>query len=201
MQPVCLMRTRFRLGAHAAVLSVQRTHTKYRRLADSPPETHRLHGSLSPCLCSCKAARDSQVLGVLSSERRRYVIWFGSGIQTQCGLHGSHPEPEFLRKGFRDCNNYSIEMVLRKHNFVPIRVSCRRRFLRPHCGEGLGLQTSPVSLLQTVGEPSVLGARTLCPYVPLRAKPKRKRVCKRDTGARHSSLRSRRSPLPGSTSA
>ncbi|MGN0420132.1 MAG: hypothetical protein ACI4E4_06745, partial [Acetatifactor sp.] len=55
-------------------------------------------------------------------------------------------------------------------------------FLRPHCGETLGLQTSPVSLLQTVGEPSVLGARTLCPYVPLRAKPKRKRVCTRDTG-------------------
>ena len=36
----------------------------------------------------------------------------------------------------------------------------------------------PMCLLQTVGEPSVLGARTLCPYVPLRAKPKRERVCK-----------------------
>ena len=31
-----------------------------------------------------------------------------------------------ISSSFRDCNNYSIEMVLRKHNFVPIRVSCRR---------------------------------------------------------------------------
>ena len=40
----------------------------------------------------------------------------------------------------------------------------------------------PMCLLQTVGEPSVLGARTLCPYVPLRAKPKRERVCKQTFG-------------------
>ena len=67
-----------------------------------------------------------------------------------------------ISSSFRDCNNYSIEMVLRKHNFVPIRVSCRlslsssalRRdpwaadescvsladdcFLRPRCGGTLG---------------------------------------------------------------
>ena len=42
----------------------------------------------------------------------------------------------------------------------------------------------PMCLLQTVGEPSVLGARTLCPYVPLRAKPKRERVCKQTFGPR-----------------
>ena len=47
---------------------------------------------------------------------------------------------------FRDCNNYSIEMVLRKHNFVPIRVSCRRRFLRPHCGGAWAADESCVSL-------------------------------------------------------
>ena len=75
-----------------------------------------------------------------------------------------------ISSSFRDCNNYSIEMVLRKHNFVPIRVSYRRshsssalrrgpwaayescvsladdRFLRPRCDGTLGLHTSPVSL-------------------------------------------------------
>ena len=48
--------------------------------------------------------------------------------------------------------------------------------------EYLELSTRPVCLLQTVGEPSVLSARSLRTYVPLRAKPKRKRVCKKYTG-------------------
>ena len=171
-----------------------------------------------------------------------------------------------ISSSFRDCNNYSIEMVLRKHNFVPIRVSCRCRFLRPHCGETLGLQTSPVSLADDCSlRPRCGGTlgcrRVLClscrrwlsssalrrgpwaadescvsladcrravgtwgthfvplctatceaqaeaclqeryrgsskqPKVPPQP-PTRKHVCMRDTGARHSSLRSRRSPYP-----
>ena len=59
----------------------------------------------------------------------------------------------------------------------------------------LGLSTRPVCLLQTVGEPSVLSARTLRTYVPLRAKPKRKRVCKRYTGLGEKALGTLPQPL------
>ena len=65
----------------------------------------------------------------------------------------------------------------------------------------LGLSTRPVCLLQTVGEPSVLSARTLRTYVPLRAKPKRKRVCKRYTGLGEKALGTLPQPRSGNTSA
>ena len=54
----------------------------------------------------------------------------------------------------------------------------------------------PMCLLQTVGEPSVLGARTLCPYVPLRAKPKRERVCKQTFGTEGEAAQSGTPPKP-----
>ena len=60
----------------------------------------------------------------------------------------------------------------------------------------LELSNRPVCLLQTVGEPSVLSARTLRTYVPLRAKPKRKRVCKRYTGLGEKALGTLPQPLP-----
>ena len=68
-----------------------------------------------------------------------------------------------------------------------LRNSCRLPLTSSALRQGPGLPTSPVCLLQTVGEPSVLSARSLRTYVPLRAKPKRKRVCKRYTGAWRSS--------------
>ena len=80
-------------------------------------------------------------------------------------------------------------------------VSCRLPLTSSALRQGPGLPTSPVCLLQTVGEPSVLSARSLRTYVPLRAKPKRKRVCKRYTGAWRSSPRFCRCPPSGSTSA
>ena len=74
-------------------------------------------------------------------------------------------------------------------------VSCRLPLTSSALRQGPGLPTSPVCLLQTVGEPSVLSARSLRTYVPLRAKPKRKRVCKRYTGLGEKALGTLPQPL------